>query len=621
MLLGALYPQTIPTEPANSEFERILESIQFESSTTEKITFGRLQLCFIRHSELPSYDQFYADQERDLCVVIEGHLYAHPFGEDTILQSIAVAYQKNEMTFLHQLNGDFSIGIFDFQKNKHFLIKDHLGIIPLSYASVGKVLYFSNDTMGLAQALLGSQKIDPHYLASTFFLFEENYAFTPISCVQKVKPGHFIKIENEKPHVERYWFPEKAVKRSKKSANAIRKEVENRIVESVQIRSSSDYTCGAHFSGGLDSGVIAHIARQQYPNQRDFPVFCWSPSSSHYPAKILNDERNTVEKQSSRDGFHPYYCNLTDLDYKNALKNWRAPSETLFESSVLRQANQLSVNLIFSGWGGDEFVSMGSPFLEHDLFWGFHWKKLFQITQRKTLRGILATIMHNVFFPKRKRVYLQLKTSESLFHHIRTFVPDNRARYLHRFYYTSRKGVQLANIHYKHLAQRCEDWYVMGQRNGVEYRYPLLDKTLIEFLLQVPTELYVYKGMDRGLLRFVAEGKLLPELVHSNSKSDPVRNRFVCELTARSTREQMDRFKLFKQNPYLSFFDFERVKNKYNHLISNNIDFDFHFSLEVQQLAQLHEFTMGIHECTDVKELISIFSAPNLVTETKNEFE
>lgn len=621
MLLGAIYLHTDPTEQANSEFNRILSSIQFESSSTEKITFRRLQLCFMRHSRLPSYNQWHADHERDLIVVIEGHLYAHPFEEENIPQAIAVAYQNNELAFLDQLNGDFSIGIFDFQKNKHFLIKDHLGIVPLSYANVEGVLYFSNDTMGLTKGLLGQQKMDTHYLASTFFLFEENYAFTPISCVHKVEPGHVLKIDKEKQSSEPYWFPEKEVKRSKKSTNQIRKEVEKQIEKSVQIRSNSDYTCGAHSSGGLDSGVIAYFSHQQHSDQTDFPVFCWSPSTSYYPTQIANDERNRVEKQSRHHGFHPYYCNLTDTDYQNALKNWRAPSETLFESCVLRHANKLSVNLIFSGWGGDEFISMGSPFLEYDLFWSFHWKKLFQITQRKTVRGILATLMHNVFFPKRKRVYLQLKTSKSLFHHIRSIVPENRARHLHRFYYTSRKGAQLANIHYKHLSQRCEDWYVMGQRNGVEYRYPLLDKTLIEYLLQVPTALYVYKGMDRGLLRFVAEGKLLPEQVRANSKSDPVRNRFVSELTLRSTREQMDRFDKFKQNPYLSFFDFERVKNKYNRFTSNGIDPDFLFSLEVQQLAQLHEFTLGIHGCTDVKELISIFSAPNLVTETKNEFE
>ncbi|MBK7488874.1 MAG: hypothetical protein IPI74_03480 [Bacteroidales bacterium] len=61
----------------------------------------------------------------------------------------------------------------------------------------------------------------------------------------------------------------------------------------------------------------------------------------------------------------------------------------------------------------------------------------------------------------------------------------------------------------------------MGYRHGVEYRYPLLDRRIIEFMLRVPSELLCVTDYFRPLLREVGVG-LLPEEVRLNtSKSDP----------------------------------------------------------------------------------------------------
>jgi hypothetical protein len=76
------------------------------------------------------------------------------------------------------------------------------------------------------------------------------------------------------------------------------------------------------------------------------------------------------------------------------------------------------------------------------------------------------------------------------------------------------------------LASALEGWNAEGARNRVEYRYPFLDRRVIEFGLGLPPELYHRAGYNRWLLR-ESLADILPRAVrwHTSQRGQTL-NRF-----------------------------------------------------------------------------------------------
>ena len=82
---------------------------------------------------------------------------------------------------------------------------------------------------------------------------------------------------------------------------------------------------------------------------------------------------------------------------------------------------------------------------------------------------------------------------------------------------------QLDRLGNGNLNERIETLAQSGERFGVQYSFPMLDRRVIEFALSVPVELFWRNGVRRWLFREMMKG-VLPETVRLNhSKYEPVR--------------------------------------------------------------------------------------------------
>ena len=61
-----------------------------------------------------------------------------------------------------------------------------------------------------------------------------------------------------------------------------------------------------------------------------------------------------------------------------------------------------------------------------------------------------------------------------------------------------------------HLNNRMESWAASGAERGIVYRYPLLDKRVIEFAYSLPAYSFHHLGFPRFLYRKAAD-RILPE--------------------------------------------------------------------------------------------------------------
>ncbi len=484
---------------------------------------------YFQSARLPytNKDYFYSDPEKGILVLLSGSVYnaadfeiredqakaeSHP-------ELIARLFLQRGPEFVRDLNGDFSIYLEVAPKKEAYLYRDHAGISPLAFAEDDGSLYFSTDPTGLACYFSGESEIDDEYLMDSFKYIDLRR--TPVKKVKKLLPGHFLHYTDGRIRITRYWDPGKIRCDRSLTHDRMLGELKALLINAVHIRCDNRFTAGAHVSGGIDSGIIAALARQEYSGQEKFCGFSWSPAD-YISGNTEQDERTLVRLFCKEKNIAPVF---SDLDAVNLLSDTSVnyTGRVYFsENRVVRQAQDRGVNLIFSGWGGDEYISTADRGIETDLLRSFKFREFLARNPvrpfRRFAKYLLTYVVYPYFgiLPRPVRVFLEEK-SRYLYKPFRK--SDRRAlKYFH--FFRSRRQLHLRLFELYHIQDRCESWAVSGFWHGIEYRYPLLDKRIIEYMVSVPSELLCKTDYYRPLLREIS-GDILPGEVRFNwSKTD-----------------------------------------------------------------------------------------------------
>ena len=286
----------------------------------------------------------YVELKRDLEKI------GYQFFTNSDTEVIIFLYKEYGEEFISKLNGMFTISLFDKKKNKFLIIRDRIGIKPLFYLLNDKKLIF-------ASSIKSIKKISYDFTISekNFLLFLTlNYIPNSDSIynnIKKLKPGYYIKIENNKVKFVNYW----SLPKFKKNINELEFEriLENLITDSIKIQSRSDVEVGSMLSGGLDSSVITTLFAKNVKNK--IKTFCVD-----FTGKKLNenDDAEKVSRSISSDHFYKkidsslFFSSLkkiTNLLDEPVSDNAIVPS---FIISEMAQANNTKV--ILSGAGADE---------------------------------------------------------------------------------------------------------------------------------------------------------------------------------------------------------------------------------------------------------------------------
>lgn len=509
-------------------------------------------------------DFFYLNKEDDILVLLSGFVY----NREELLTGrnmqrnlstpclIASLFLEEGPAFIEKLNGDFAIFIYRPEKREAYLFRDHLGIRPLAWSRTGDTVHFSSDINTLCQALAEGLPADEGYILG-YFKYTDRRA-TPNRKVNKLLPGHYICFSETKTKIIRYWNPENTRINNSLSVDKMYSELNTLLVDAIKIRCDRRLVAGAHVSGGLDSGIVATLARSFYNDQERFYGFSWSPKD-YFPEKVKYDERNLVRSTCTAAGIEPVFSEVTAGDLLGELNGYAGGPWVFYENGTVKKAAGYGINLIFSGWGGDEFISTGDRGIEQDLLRKFKFGLFIKRNPLWPFKKFVRDQLRFVFLPA---LGILDRATESSFRedarYLKKGYKRSDPRALSDFYFhRSRRQVHLKMLDFYHIQERCEEWMINGYRDGVEYRYPLLDKRIIEYMLTVPTELLVRAGDYRPLLREMGRS-LLPEDVRLNyGKNDPVSRSYTDKIYRDAAMMLMEEAGEWNSNPDLSFIDFD----------------------------------------------------------------
>jgi len=540
-------------------------------SATPDISYHQIEsICFsggfYLHRRLPREpeDKYFVDEANDILVLFSGSVYNRQdlnTSDDGNIrlndpEMIADLFLKHGLDFVKKLNGDFVIFILRSSAKEAFLFRDHIGVHPVAWVMQGETLTFSTDIMDLCGQAGNEGPIDSEFLLGYFKYID--YRRTANSEVQKLPPGHYLRFSGSGLQLIRYWEPEKIRTDHGLPYDRMLADLGELVRDAVRIRSDRRFTAGAHVSSGIDSGIVSALAREDHRHQEVFYGFSWSPDS-YDAGDVDNDEREIIRRSCGKTGIRPVFSDLDASKFQDLVSDFYHNQGYFPEAATADQAANRDVNLIFTGWGGDEFISSGHSGIDLDLLTGMRIRTFFR---RNRLSNPRKFIRHLLFFVVYPALHILDPGSYRGFkrdvRYIKEPFKSNDKQAISSFYFhRSRRQMHLNVFRFYNLPERCESWHVSGFQRGVEYRHPLLDRRIIEYMLKVPSEHLCTTGYFRPLLRELGKGILPDEVRLNQSKNDPVYRVYLDDLVKSSALTFMREAGQWKTNADLRFVDFD----------------------------------------------------------------
>jgi asparagine synthase (glutamine-hydrolysing) len=426
---------------------------------------------------------------------------------------IIEAFAKAGIECINDLNGMFTLAIWDNQTDKLYLVRDRIGVKPLYYWYENGDLAFASELKSIFK-LPFTRSIRPSSVSDFLYLGYIPNEETIYKNCYKLQPGHYAVLQKGVLEIFSYWKLENeldpAVLNDEKSA---KKTLRHLLESSVSYCMISDVPVGIFLSGGVDSSTVAAIAQ----SVTDVPVKTFSIgfqeekyNESVFAAKVAkhigSDHHEFTVTENDALQLVEGLLDIYDEPYADS-----SAIPTLMVSQLARQ----HVTVALSGDGGDELF----------LGYGFYtWARRLQNPLLKAFRRPLSKALYS-FGGNR------LKRGSKLFDY-----PNKKRFKSHIFsqeqYYFTECEVQSLlktpepisideSVQSKHRALTAmeeqsifdiknylpEELLVKADRasmkHSLEVRVPLLDHRLVEFAVNLSQDLKLRGDTGKYLLKQV----------------------------------------------------------------------------------------------------------------------
>ena len=403
------------------------------------------------------------------------------------------------------LNGMFAFAIWDAQDRKLFLARDRMGKKPLFWTVIEGRFYFSSTLDAFSSipgwtGALASPVLDLYARLGAFpndlTIYRQARALPP-ACHAVVSPGR------TEPAIKRYWQL-RFEKTGSANIAVAADEYESLLTDAIRIRLRADVPVALTFSGGVDSGTIAALAKKRL----GVGLACYT--IDYHTAKDPSAETEIAEsiaRHLDLDWHHLQYDYRNDLfaDLLGAYRAFDQPSSQvpLAYSQRLYDSIRPFAKVVLSGAGADE------------LFTGYVGNERLRAKDRQ--RNLIRLIPSRI----RGRLPPRLRSAIDSFH------PAARdlARYQCDYLAGGLSGrsdddpmkLQIETIfddivesgvdsHVELLMYMSLRFYgseanyrlpdITGLRAQVEVRSPFLDYRLVEFAAKLPAHLKIGSSRD-----------------------------------------------------------------------------------------------------------------------------
>jgi len=304
----------------------------------------RLAIVDVENGAQPLYSP-----DRKQVLAVNGEIYNHKeleaelegsydFQTASDCEIILALWRERGVSFLNQLNGIFAFALYDREKQEYFIARDPMGVMPL---------YTGHDESG------------------NFYVSSEMKAISDVCPhVEVFPPGHYLDSGLGQPR--RYYNPEWKDFRAVTGAPTDAAKIRESLTDAVERQLMCDVPYGVLLSGGLDSSVVAALAKRFASKRVESggTQEAWWPQL-HSFAVGLEGSPDLVAARTAADGIgtihHEFH--FTTQEGIDALSDVIFHLETYDVTTIrastpmylmARRIKAMGIKMVLSGEGSDE---------------------------------------------------------------------------------------------------------------------------------------------------------------------------------------------------------------------------------------------------------------------------
>mgnify|MGYP003382221700 CR=1 FL=1 len=560
-IAGIFARGTNPTPPSRELLVNMISTLRHRGP--DAYGLYRDDTCGLAHARLSIVDLVSGDQpmstpDGDLTVVFNGEIYnfvelreelekhGHRFRTRSDTEVILHAYRQWGKECFHRFNGQWALALRDRSTGELLLCRDRVGVRPLYYMCQPQRILFASEIKALFADPAVPRAIRPGALTETFTYWSPLSPSTFFEGVEEVPRGSYMLIGRDgQMKLKQYWdvpFGEATAPDGTRSLRKTAEELGELLHDAVRLRMiRADVPVGSYLSGGLDSSVIAALAREHAA--ASFHTFSVRFTDPQF------DETAYQRMMVERLGCTHHDVLITPADIARVFPDVvyhaeqpmlrTAPAPLFLLSKLVREQG---IKTVLTGEGADEFLG------GYDIFREAKIRAFWSADPGSRLRPALFSRIYPYLARSPQQVQsLALafwkigmqNTSDPFYSHERRWttsatlkrfltkdiaatgdaagthpipLPENFPAFdlLKRAQY-----IEIATFFSQYLLSAQGDRMLMA--NGVEGRFPFLDERVMDYCCRIPSAQLLPGLREKAVLKEIGKG-LVPDAIRTRPK-------------------------------------------------------------------------------------------------------
>lgn len=465
----------------------------------------------------------------------------HHFQSKTDTEVIVHLYEEVGTPCLDRLNGMFAFAIWDEKKRTLFLARDRMGKKPLHYCIQDDQIIFASEIKALLKHPAVRRELNLRSLSKYL-----SYEYVPapdtiFKSIKKLEAGHYLVYRDGECATSKYWdIPLEDYPITDRTEEQYTEELREILDRAVRRRLVADVPVGLFVSGGLDSGLVAALARRAKDRLECFSIGFDEPSfdESRYSRQIAD----SLGIKHHLRIFHGHEM-LQMVQRLPEILDEPLADPSIIPLSLLSQFAAERMKVVLSGDGGDELFAGYQTFQAHklvtyyDVLPGFIKAALQTIVShlpvshaylsadfklKQFLKGI--GVSSEVRFFLWRGAFTNSEKNDLLRPELRAELHDhNTYEDIYRYVKDSGLTKELERILYLSMKLYLQDNNLVtvdraSMANSLEVRSPLLDGEVVEFVCRLPMDYKLHGFKTKHLLKKAAESFLPRKVVYRQKK-------------------------------------------------------------------------------------------------------
>jgi asparagine synthase (glutamine-hydrolysing) len=455
-----------------------------------KIALGHNRLSIIDLSS--NANQPFTSEDGNFVMVFNGEIYnyielrkelqpKYYFRTQSDTEVLLNAYKEWGKKCLDKLNGMFAFAIWNKNEHSFFAARDRFGVKPFYYHFDNSNFHFASEIKTIFAS--GVAKVPNENVWSNFFS-EGSYGLpneTFWKEINQLPGGHCLTLKDNSLQIEKWYSFETRTKLLFNHFETNEEEyITNLLLKAINLRFRADVPVGFNLSGGLDSSTLLALIDQQDIDKSAVEAFTFVTNDERY------DELSWVRSMLENRPFHLNVCPLSANEIPELSLNMSQHQmepyggiPTIAYSKIFQAARQKGVKVLLDGQGSDEAWAGYDYYINNSQ----------NIVQGVAKSPFRTKVLDADFAAKAQKTMYGKPFEDNL------------------------QNLQYRDLFYTKIPRALRFNDRVSMLHGTELREPFLDYELVEYVFSRPTDFKIKNGVQKWMLRKIAEQFLQKDLV------------------------------------------------------------------------------------------------------------